>query len=146
MALKLGAPGHRRRAGSERPVRSAARVQQRRFCFQSLSAILVALLLSGCANRGQVPTGRFEPFNELYSRHLIVCLPTAIGNSIGWVPGIIIAAPFWLVARLVSEPTARKVASPIAGGPTLFGGFVLGTPFLPFSYLAREQACRWEYL
>jgi hypothetical protein len=92
-----------------------------------------------------VTLGPFEPANQLYSRHPIVCMPTAIGNLIGWAPGMILAAPFWLVARGFSEPTARKVASPIVGAPTLLGGFLLGTPLLPFSYLFDEYACSWDY-
>ena len=103
--------------------------------------ILAALLLSACAHRGQVPVGPLEPISELYSRNIVVCIPTAIGNFIGWAPSMVIASPFWVVIRPFSARSASNVVSALVTGPTLLGGFVVGTPFLPFSYLLDEDPC-----
>jgi hypothetical protein len=86
-----------------------------------------------------------------YSRNGIVCIPTALGNVIGGVPGMIPLAPFGLVFGLVDldeHETTGRVASWLFFGfstfPAIVVGGAVGTPFLPFSYLAPENPCNFN--
>ena len=112
-----------------------------RYIARALWPLVPALLLSACAYRGQVPAGPLEPISELYSRNFAVCIPTLIGNFVGWAPSMGVASPFWLAVRPFSERGADGVATALVIGPTLLGGFVVGTPFLPFSYFFDETPC-----
>ena len=90
--------------------------------------------------------GVLEPINRQYSRNTVVCAPTAVGNLIGWPAGLVLAAPVWLGMRPFSERNARYSANAVATVPTSVGGLLLGTPFLPLSFLTSEMPCSWEYL
>lgn len=87
-----------------------------------------------------------QPAMDLYSRNVIVCLPTALGNAAGGLPGTLLLAPFALV-DLDKHQTTERVAGYLTGAfvtvPALVGGGAVGTPFLPFSYLAEENPCNF---
>jgi hypothetical protein len=111
--------------------------------------VLFALLLPcvACAHRGSPDEfGPLQPVIDPYSRNLIVCLPTAFGNAAGGLPGQLLLAPFAFV-DLDKHQTTERVAGYLTGalvlGPALVLGGVVGTPFLPFSYLAEEYPCNF---
>ncbi len=107
-------------------------------------AMLLALLTTGCAQRVRV-FGAVQPFADQYARNSIVCLPTGLGNLLG--------APGWIAFS--SDETTNSAANDTAGNvrrflynvfalaPAVAGGFVVGTPFLPFSYLGPEDPCHF---
>jgi len=95
---------------------------------------------SGCAiiNAGYDVTyyKPIEPALQAYSRNTIVCVPTAVGNIVGSLVGF----PFLIAGYYFDD--ARKPLLTIGLFPVLVGGFVTGTLFLPFSYLAPEDPCQ----
>jgi hypothetical protein len=110
-------------------------------------AALLALLQIGCAHRSSGELGRLQPVVDPYSRNLIVCIPTAFGNVVGGFPGLLPLAPFGLV-DMDEHETTERIASYLSGAlslvPALVVGGAVGTPFLPFSYLADEDPCHWN--
>ena len=109
---------------------------------------ILTLLALGCAHRS--PAGELGPLQPLidpYSRNGIVCMPTALGNAIGGFPGQIPLAPFGLV-DMDEHETTERVASWLLFSfsvfPALVVGGAVGTPFLPFSYLAPEDPCNFN--
>lgn len=87
-----------------------------------------------------------QPVMDAYSRNDVVCLPTALGNAVGGLPGTLLLAPFALV-DLDRHKTTERVAGYLTGAfvtvPALVVGGAVGTPFLPFSYLAAENPCNF---
>ncbi len=92
--------------------------------------------------------GPLSPAVRAYARNPIVCAPTAAGNVIGGVVGYFPALALGLVTFPVLMALPDGAAEATLRGyfytlPYLVG-FTLGTPFLPFSYLAGEDPCRFE--
>jgi hypothetical protein len=114
---------------------------------QTTSAVVIlALVLVGCAHRSPDQLGPLQPVVDPYSRNGIVCLPTGLGNLIGGVPGQLALAPFTFV-DMEKHQTIERIASylmvVLSIAPAFVAGGALGTPFLPFSYLADEEPCHW---
>ncbi|HVH07731.1 MAG TPA: hypothetical protein VNE71_17195 [Myxococcota bacterium] len=107
---------------------------------------ILALVLVGCAHRSPDQLGPLQPVIDPYSRNGIVCIPTGLGNVIGGVPGQLALAPFALVDMEVHRTTERIASylmAVLSIAPALVVGGAMGTPFLPFSYLADEEPCHW---
>src|SRR5262245_22754553 len=118
---------------------------------RSVVVACLSLLLCACAQR----TGFFGPLDPVadeYARNQIVCLPTGIGNLAG-LPGFILLLPFGYLeerrGRYDDEIGPVRVVQMTAFGvlvlgPAALGGFAVGTPFLPLSYLADEDPCHFS--
>jgi hypothetical protein len=100
---------------------------------RSLLVVSVALLISGCAARGALPS---NAVTDAYSRNFIVATPTAAAN-------IACALPFANAPTEVPqwEPGKTWVKSVhfmiLASSATC--GAVVGLPFIPASYLCDEN-------
>src|SRR5262245_56727032 len=78
--------------------------------------------------------------NDQYSRNAIVCAPIFLGNALGLVVG----SPFLALGIGLSRAGMPKTGGGIAMAgyvPIYLLGGALGTPFLPFSYLMKENPC-----
>lgn len=117
-----------------------------------LLAALVAFSCAGCGWRGglvrsDAQAHRDTPHlhalrvaHDQYSRNGIVCGPTYVGNVLGAAAG----SPFFLIGWWLKTASLEKTGSAVmtAGWvPVYIVGGALGTPFLPFSYLAKEDPC-----
>jgi hypothetical protein len=111
---------------------------------------LSALLASGgwgCAlQTGPVGFESLAPVTRPYSRNLVVCAPTAVGNYAGALVGGAVSAPFAGVAALIGDGGGEKVVRVFATVPALLVGGITGLPFLPVSYLFAEKPCGAEDL
>ena len=126
--------------------------------------VVVALLSPACAQAPPEPGtwGYSLPARQLarvaydegpYGRNAIVCVPTLAGGGLGavvsapiLVVGYIIVVPIDLAAYGMGWADDQGGAWPLMGVLTDVGwlvadvvGFVTGTPFLPFSYIADES-------
>jgi hypothetical protein len=96
----------------------------------------------GCAlQSGPVGFESWAPVTRPYSRNLVVCAPTALGNYAGALVGGAVSAPFAGVATLIGKGGGEKVVRAFATGPALLVGGITGLPFLPLSYLFDENPC-----
>lgn len=111
-------------------------------------AALSWIALPGCAmSPPPAELGPLSPAVRAYARNPLVCAPTALGNGIGGVAGYLPAlalglVTFPLLAVLPERAEEAAVRTYFYSLPYLLG-FALGTPFLPVSYLAPEDACRF---
>jgi hypothetical protein len=108
--------------------------------------VVVTVLLAelcGCAWRTEPDAlGAWTPAVNLYSRNKIVCVPTAIGNLSGGLLGALLISPIVAIEQLVASSETEEITRVAVGFPALLTGGILGTPFLPFSYLASEKPCQ----
>ncbi len=129
-----------------------------------LLLVVLALLAPACAQAPPEPGtwGYSLPARQLarvaydegpYGRNAIVCLPTTAGGGLAAV----VSAPILVIAYVIVVPIDLAAygmgltddedgAWPLMGVLTDVGwlaadvvGFVTGTPFLPFSYIADES-------
>jgi hypothetical protein len=97
---------------------------------------------AACAVRGFPPqSGPLEPFVDAYSRNDLVCVPTFIGNVVGFS----FTAPAALALVIPLAPFSGELAGEGAmlislSGAYLVGG-IFGTPFVPPSLLLPEEPC-----
>lgn len=114
---------------------------------------MFSLLSIGCGSRGfavraahEAPSGEnsavtlARKINDQYSRNAIVCTPTMIGNFVGMIAG----SPFFLIGKGANSLGLERTAigfGVMGNIPIYVVGGALGTPFLPFSYIAREKPC-----
>ena len=107
----------------------------RRSGVAKLAVVLIAVLTqSACAMRGMTG-GPIAPLADLYSRNMIVAGPTLSGNLIGCGVGVAFALALRPIARASGDDDDAVMLYAIMV-PSYAGGFALGTPFLPFSFLA----------
>jgi hypothetical protein len=127
------------------------------------SSLLASMfLVTSCAQThgGHNAPPPLDAAIEAYSRNQIVCVPTAVGNILGVIVDwavIVAALPVTLPIVLMVD---KRDPSPRAGDddsifvkaglgvlmfPVLLIGGVVGTPFLPFSYLAPESRCNFGW-
>jgi hypothetical protein len=97
----------------------------------------VALLVSGCAVRGALPS---NAVTDAYSRNFIVAAPTAAANIACAIPfgNIPEETPRWEPGR-----TWIKTLKFTAQASSATCGAVVGLPFIPVSYLCEENP--WSY-
>ena len=102
----------------------------------------VAIGVIACASR-EDGFGRLQPVADSYSRNLVVCIPTGVGNVVGGIPGAVLAVPVFHAIRPFSSDAAKRSTIWLLAPPTLIGGFATGTAFIPFAYLRPEDPCRF---
>lgn len=102
---------------------------------------LLASFIHGCAYRGEMRSGnnRIDEINDLYSRNSIVAAPTYVGNALIIITAYALFWPLDLFPKSVKDSSEKHISGNILTGLVLFGGFIIGTPFLPFSYLCEED-------
>jgi hypothetical protein len=158
--IEPGAPAHPASGPeADRPYVRRLNMRKRRASRPAGSSILASIFLAtSCAQTGggELAPAPLHGVIGAYSRNEIVCVPTAVGNilglSVGWaltVAALPLTLPLILVADKRDWSTrARGDDSALAKAgigvllfPAFFLGGVVGTPFLPFSYLAEESPC-----
>jgi hypothetical protein len=97
-------------------------------------------------------------YESPYNRNVIVCVPTMMGQALFFIPaavvmGVVMVAgiplavlslPIQLSPYVSSGDVVRGYTDfvSVVGGSIIFlGGVLVGTPFLPLSYLAPEARC-----
>ena len=131
--------------GGVHPGRAGRRARTSR-CGLPIAVVALSALLAtggwGCAlQTGPVGFESLAPVTRPYSRNLVVCAPTAVGNYAGALVGGAVSAPFAGVAALIGDGGGEKVVRVFATVPALLVGGLTGLPFLPLSYLFDENPC-----
>jgi hypothetical protein len=108
-----------------------------------------ALAIPACAmTPPPAELGPLSPAVRAYSRNPVVCAPTAVGNAIGGAVGYLPAlalgfVTFPLLAALPERAADATLRAYFYTLPYLLG-LALGTPALPFSYLAPADPCEFR--
>ena len=107
--------------------------------FRSSKTISIGLLvfLSGCASRYEYQDNALTPVINLYNRNFIVAAPTMIGNIICGAPIILLTMGFDAIFQIKND---YGISEALTGIPTMMCGAVLGTLFIPVSYICPENA------
>ena len=101
-----------------------------------IAGLMVVCFLLGCASRGfYSDSDPIAPIADAYSRNPVSAAPTLLGNlTCGFAAGVVILNTG---VGISGEELLVRV-------PAGLCGFVIGTPFVPLSFLLPERPWRFR--